>query len=156
MINLQKGGTLLYVYGLMWWFGETSTAAWTYLALHGSYGRCWLLKECCFPDLGWQKRVTWVGGLNAFMCVLGPYWIAPTLLISGALGADEVTRPASWLALCVLVHTLGVALMLGADALKYFTLKHRRGLITSGFFSLVRHPNYTGEMLIYGSYALLV
>ena len=32
----------------------------------------------------------------------------------------------------------------------------RKGLITSGMFQLVRHPNYSGEMLIYGAYVLLV
>lgn len=156
VINLQKGGTLFYVLGLMWWFEVSSEAAWTYLALHGSYGLCWLIKEQVFPDLGWQRRVTWAGGLNAFLFVLGPYWIAPTLLIAGVDGVELIERPHWWLSLCGVLHTLGLALMLGADAQKFFTLKYQRGLITSGFFAHVRHPNYTGEMMIYGSYALLV
>jgi len=156
VINLQKGGTLLYVGGLMWWLGHSSSAAWTYLALHGSYGLCWLLKELTFPDRGWQVRVTWMGGLNALLFVLGPYWIAPTLLITGWLGVEASLKPSWLLALCALIHTLGVALMMCADAQKHFTLKLQRGLITEGFFARVRHPNYTGEMMIYGSYALLV
>lgn len=156
VINLQKGGTLLYVGGLMWWLGHSSTAAWVYLALHGSYGLCWLLKELAFPDEGWQVKVTLIGALNAFLFVLGPYWVAPTLLITGWLGVDASSRPDWLLALCALTHTLGVALMLCADAQKHFTLKVKRGLITEGLFSKVRHPNYTGEVMIYGSYALLV
>ena len=156
VINLQKGGTLFYVLALILYFDVNSPAAWTYLGLHGSYGICWLLKELYFPDPGWQKRVTWVGGLNCFLFVLGPYWIAPTLLITGALGADTVQRPHWWLAVCILFHTIGLMLMIGADAQKYFTLKVKRGLITTGFFRSIRHPNYTGEMMIYGSYALLV
>ena len=36
------------------------------------------------------------------------------------------------------------------------TLQVKRGLIDTGFFRHVRHPNYLGEMMIYGSYALLV
>lgn len=156
VINLQKGGTALYVGGLMWWCSHSSAAAWVYLALHGSYGLCWLLKELSFPDEGWQERVTWAGGLNAFLCVLGPYWVAPTLLITGALGVEASARPTWLLSMCVALHTLGVALMMSADAQKYFTLKAKRGLITTGLFKRVRHPNYTGEMMIYASYALLV
>ena len=156
VINLQKGGTLLYVGGLMWWFQHSSAASWTYLALHGSYGLCWLLKELCFPDKGWQAKVTYMGAINSFLFVLGPYWIAPTLLVTGWMGVEAESRPLWLLASCVGLHTLGVVLMMCADAQKYYTLKAQRGLITEGVFARVRHPNYTGEMMIYGSYALLV
>ena len=46
--------------------------------------------------------------------------------------------------------------MIAADAQKYFTLRLQRGLITDGMFRYVRHPNYLGEMMIYGSFALMV
>ena len=39
---------------------------------------------------------------------------------------------------------------------KYFVLRARRGLITDGFFSRCRNPNYLGEMMIYGSFASMV
>ena len=42
-----------------------------------------------------------------------------------------------------------------ADVQKFVTLKLQRGLITDGMFKYVRHPNYLGEMMIYGSLALL-
>jgi len=48
-----------------------------------------------------------------------------------------------------------VVLMMGSDAQKYFVLRERPGLITDGFFARVRHPNYLGEMLLYGSFAAL-
>lgn len=156
VINLQKGGTFIFVLALIYMYQDFSPAAWVYAGLHGTYGLCWLLKERYFPDGTWQKRVTWMGGLNAFLFVLGPYWVAPTLLVTGALGADQIVRPIWLLGICISLHTLGIALMIGADAQKYFTLKIQRGLITTGFFSSMRHPNYTGEMMIYGSYALLV
>jgi protein-S-isoprenylcysteine O-methyltransferase Ste14 len=63
---------------------------------------------------------------------------------------------AAWFALCIGLHTLGCVIMIAADAQKYFTLQHRRGLITTGMFARIRHPNYLGEMMIYGSYALMV
>jgi steroid 5-alpha reductase family enzyme len=37
--------------------------------------------------------------------------------------------------------------MIAADAQKYFTLRVQRGLITSGMFRYIRHPNYLGEMM---------
>ena len=46
--------------------------------------------------------------------------------------------------------------MIAADAQKYFTLRLKRGLITDGMYRYIRHPNYLGEMLIYGSFALMV
>src|SRR6185503_10227276 len=62
----------------------------------------------------------------------------------------------AWLALCIGLCIAGIALMVGSDAQKYFTLRLKRGLITDGFFAIVRHPNYLGEMMIYGSSALMV
>lgn len=156
IINLQKGGTLFFVAGLMFYFDHWSPAAWTYLALHGSYGLCWLLKDLSFPDPHWQRRVTLLGLVNAFLFVLGPYWCIPLILISGAFSVEAAVISPAWLALCSSIHTLGVALMLTADAQKYFTLRLQRGLISDGLFKHIRHPNYSGEIMIYGAYALLV
>ena len=43
-----------------------------------------------------------------------------------------------------------------ADAQKYYTLKYNKGLITDGIHKYIRHPNYLGEMMLYGSFALMV
>ena len=42
-----------------------------------------------------------------------------------------------------------------SDCQKYYTLRYNKSLITEGFYKYVRHPNYLGEMMIYGSFALL-
>jgi protein-S-isoprenylcysteine O-methyltransferase Ste14 len=156
VINLQKGGALLFVALLMLWYRNNTTVAWVYLALHGTYGLCWLLKHVSFPDPQWERRVTVGGALMAVLFVLGPYWLFPYLLISDALGPDRPPPANALLAAAIALHTFGIALMMSADAQKYFTLKYHRGLIEEGLFKYVRHPNYLGEMLIYGSYALLV
>jgi protein-S-isoprenylcysteine O-methyltransferase Ste14 len=156
VINLQKGGTLFFVTWLMVWYGNYTTAAWVYLALHGSYGLCWLLKHISFPDPQWEQRVTFGSAVVAVLFVLGPYWLFPFLLISDVLGPDRPPPANPLIALCIGLHTVGVVLMMAADAQKYFTLKYRPGLITEGLFKSVRHPNYLGEMLAYGAYALLV
>lgn len=154
VINFQKGGTLIWVTFLMVYFDNYSAPAWVYLALHGSYGLCWLLKDAVLPDPNWERRVTLAGGLNAFLLVLGPYWSFAYILISGKFDLPPVSN--GLLAAAVLLHTLGVVIMMTADAQKYYTLKYKRGLITTGMFKYVRHPNYLGEMMLYGAYALLV
>lgn len=155
VINFQKGGTLPFVALLMLAYRNTSTEAWVYLALHGSYGLCWLLKHAAFPDSRWDTKVTFGGALLSFALVLGLYWVLPFLLISDVL--QPRAEAAAWLlALAICIHTLGVVLMMTADAQRYFTLREARGLIDDGLFRLVRRPNYLGEMMVYGSYALLV
>ena len=57
--------------------------------------------------------------------------------------------------LATLSFGIGCVLMFGADIQKHFVLKARPGLITDGFFALCRHPNYLGEMLLYGAFASL-
>jgi protein-S-isoprenylcysteine O-methyltransferase Ste14 len=155
VVNFQKGATAFWVIFLMMTYENYSTQAWVYLALHGSYGFCWLLKDVVFPDPKWQVRITFGGAFIAVAMVLGPYWLIPYLLISPILG--EAHTGANWVGMCaaIALHTLGIAIMMTADAQKYFTLKYQRGLIRSGMFKYVRHPNYLGEMMIYGSYAIV-
>ena len=57
--------------------------------------------------------------------------------------------------MCVFIHTTGVAVMMSSDAQKFNTLQNKSGLITEGLFSRTRNPNYLGEMMIYGTYALM-
>ena len=156
VINFQKCGTFFFLGFLMWWYGNYSLPAWIYLALHGSYGLVWFLKDMAFPDPGWQKRITILGGINAFIAVLGWYWVFGWLLISGTAQPDYPLPDGAWYALCITLCMLGSAIMIAADAQKYFTLRERRGLITDGMHRYVRHPNYLGEMMIYASFALMV
>lgn len=156
VVNFQKAGTFVFLGLLMWWYDNTSIAAWIYLAMHGSYGLVWILKDLAFPDPSWQKRVTIGGGINAFIFVLGWYWVFGWLLISRTVQPDYPLADGAWFCLCISLCVLGSAIMIGADAQKYFTLRVRPGLITDGMFRYVRHPNYLGEMMIYGSFALMV
>ena len=156
VINVQKAGTIPFIAALMWWYGNWSTPAWVYLALHGGYGLSWLVKDVVVPDRGWQQRVTFVGALLSFLLVLGPYWILPWLLISGVLGPDHPQPTPALMAACIALFTIGLTLMIGSDAQKNAALAARQGLITGGFYARSRHPNYLGEMMIYGALALMV
>jgi protein-S-isoprenylcysteine O-methyltransferase Ste14 len=155
VVNLQKGTMLPFLLALAWWTGNTSTAAWTYLALHGGYGLVWLLKDYAFPDPRWQVRATIAGGLASLFGVLGWYSAFGWLMFTRPTPTYPLAEP-YWLALCVLLNVTGTAIMIAADAQKTFTLRAKPGLITEGMFRYVRHPNYTGEMMIYGSFAMLV
>ena len=50
----------------------------------------------------------------------------------------------------------GVVIMLLADSQKFYTLKYKKGLISDGLMKYTRNPNYLGEIMIYGSFILLV
>jgi protein-S-isoprenylcysteine O-methyltransferase Ste14 len=156
VINFQKTGTFPILALLIAWYHNTTTAAWIYLAMHGTYGLVWIIKDVAFPDRSWQARITILGGINAFVSVLGWYWVFGWLLISGRSQPNYSLPANAWFCLCLTLCILGVAIMVAADAQKYFTLRLRAGLITDGMFRYVRHPNYLGEMMIYGSFALMV
>ncbi len=156
VINFQKVGTPFFLVALMLYYQNNSLPAWIYLALHGSYGIVWFIKDVAFPDPGWQVRITIPGGLVAFFSVLAWYWAFGWLLISGTIQPDYPLQDNAWFALCTSLCIIGCTLMIAADAQKYFTLKFQRGLITTGMFRYIRHPNYLGEMMIYGSFAMMV
>ena len=156
VINFQKTGTFFYILLLMNYYQNFSVDACVYLALHGMYGFCWMLKHFAFPDRSWEKKVTIGGGLMAFVLVLGLYWVFPYLLISGILGLDQKMASLTTLTAAISLHTLGVVIMMTADCQKYFTLKYHQGLIREGLFKYIRHPNYLGEIMLYASYAMIV
>lgn len=148
-INLHKGLTTFVVLALMGIYQNFTIAAWVYLALHGTYGVIWLLKDRIFPDKQWEQDLPLFVGMIAFL-FLGLYWVAPFLLISRGV------EPPAWLiASAIALNILGVFLGYSSDAQKYFTLKYQPGLITEGFFARCRNTNYLGEILIYASFALL-
>jgi protein-S-isoprenylcysteine O-methyltransferase Ste14 len=148
-INLHKLLTLAVVLGLMAVYHNFTIAPWIYLALHGTYGIMWLIKDSLYPDRQWEKEVTFGAGLVIFVFLIS-YWVAPFLLIS-----SRVQPSAPLIAMAIATNLFGVFLHYGSDAQKYFTLKYQKGLITEGFFSRSRNPNYLGEILIYLGFAML-
>ena len=57
--------------------------------------------------------------------------------------------------MAVFSYAVGLFLMIGSDAQKYFILENKKGLISSGFFGRTRNPNYLGEILIYFSFGVV-
>ena len=153
LINFQKGGTLILCLYLMAKYDNYSLPAVTYTISHGSYGLAWLLKELVFPDPKWAAKTSLLGALTINASVLLPYWLMPYWLISRAAPSDTAPHSKSALIAAAIVYVLGLVTMIGADCQKYFVLKAKKGLITDGFFGRCRHPNYLGEMMVYGSFA---
>lgn len=148
-INLHKGLTFFVVLGLMVAYQNFTLGAWVYLALHGTYGFLWLLKNQIFPDKNWEIEMPLGQGIFTFM-VVNLYWVAPLILISRGS-----VPPLPLVAIAISLNIFGVFLHYASDAQKYYTLKYRPGLITEGFFARCRNTNYLGEILIYSSFALL-
>jgi len=151
VVNFHKIITLFLIYGMMNYYQNFSTSAWVYLALHGVYGYCWLIKDFGFRDGNFQSRVTFGGAVMVYVALIAWYWLLPWLFISG-----NVQPSNEMLAFAIALHTLGVTWMISADCQKHFSLKYRRGLITEGVFKYTRNPNFLGEIMIYGAYAFLV
>ncbi|HEY9883970.1 MAG TPA: DUF1295 domain-containing protein [Thermosynechococcaceae cyanobacterium] len=148
-INLHKGLTAAIVVGLMLAYQNFTLGPWIYLALHGSYGFLWLLKDRLYPDKQWEQVIPLGTGVFTF-ALLGLYWVPPFLLISRG-----TVPPLPLVAGAIALNILGVFLHFVSDAQKYYTLKYRAGLITEGLFARCRNTNYLGEVLIYLSFALL-
>jgi protein-S-isoprenylcysteine O-methyltransferase Ste14 len=156
VINFQKLGTLPLLVGFIAWYHNTSPSAWIYLAMHGSSCLVWIIKDLAFPDPNFQKRITIGGGIATFFGVLGWYWVFGWLLISGVSQPTYPLPDYAWFCVCISLCILGCVVLIAAVAQKYFTLRIKRGLITDGMYRFIRHPNYLGEVMVYGSFALMV
>ncbi len=150
-INSHKGVTGIAILLLMASFNQwQNTTAWIYLALHGTYGILWVLKSWIFPDKRFEEKasviyaaVIW-GGLTL-------YWVSPWILTS-----QNVQAPAWYMGICISIFGMGLFLHFASDMQKYTALKLRPNhLITDGFWTMVRNPNYLGELLIYTGFGLL-
>ncbi|ESA37030.1 protein-s-isoprenylcysteine methyltransferase [Leptolyngbya sp. Heron Island J] len=148
-INLHKGATCFFVLGLMLVYQNFTLGPWVYLALHGTYGLLWLLKDKLYPDKQWEQEVPLPLGLMGFG-IVSLYWIAPFLLIS-----SYAEPPLPLVAAAIALNIFGVFFHYVSDAQKYYTLKYKSGLITEGFFARCRNTNYLGEILIYLAFAML-
>jgi protein-S-isoprenylcysteine O-methyltransferase Ste14 len=149
-INAHKALVPPVVLALMALYHNWSMAAFIYLALHGTYSMLWLMKEAMYPDMRFEQRVPFGTGMLAIFLPLASYFLAPFLLIS----RHVVLAP--WVvALAISIYTIGIFFHYVSDAQKFYTLRLRKGLIDDGLFGRTRNPNYLGEILIYGAFALL-
>jgi len=141
-----------YILSLMFYFNTFSTAMFYYLILHGSYGCLWVLKDQVFPDNHFQRKVTLPSVMVAYV-VMGLYCV-PAYRLASNKDLQNISFERFFC--CLVIYLFGVVTMLLADSQKHYTLKYKKGLIADGMFKYTRNPNYLGEMMIYGSFVLLI
>ncbi|NES20523.1 MAG: DUF1295 domain-containing protein [Symploca sp. SIO3E6] len=149
-VNLHKGLCFPFILSLMVIYDNFTIGPLVYLALHGTYGFLWLLKDRIYPDQQWEQEIPILIGIIGFL-MAGLYWVAPFILISS--GSEP---PPVLIAVAIAINIFGVFLHYTSDAQKYFTLKYKSGLITEGLFARCRNTNYLGEICTYLGFALLV
>ena len=149
IINAHKILVTPIVLAMMLYFHNWSAAAFLYLGLHGTYTLLWLIKQSLFADKRFAQPIPLRIGLLIPFLPLMAYMIGPYLLLS------QHTVPPNWVfAGASFLVISGVFLHYVGDAQKFFVLRLRKGLIEDGLFARTRNPNYLGEVLIYGGFAL--
>lgn len=131
----------------MYYYNNTSYRAHIMNALFGAYGFLWVLKSNMFYDVKFyfdphyfhDKTTTLINAASVSIYFIFPYMAASN--------RSEIT-PVE-LQLAVANYVLGCFFHYGADAQKFYSLRNKKKLITDGFYSYIRHPNYFGEFLIW-------
>lgn len=85
-VNFHKIFTAFLIFGMMCWYGNWSTSAWVYVALHGVYGYCWLIKDFGFRDHQLEAGISLFGTVGLHVGLIGLYWIIPWLFVSRYVG----------------------------------------------------------------------
>jgi len=94
--------------------------------MHGTYGLVWIIKDLAFPDRSWQARITIAGGINAFVSVLGWYWVFGWLLISSRSQPNYPLAADAWFCVCPTLCVLDVAIMSRCECRQLQNRGHRR------------------------------
>ena len=154
-VDFNKGTMMIYLFALMLYYDNFSLGAWVYLSLHGSYGIFWATKSAAFPNAGLCAPATITS------CILAPWPVAliPYYFIGYWMmtGGEEQRNPSyERIFVATQLHVYGCVLTMVTDVQMYIVLKERRGLITHGMFGWSRNLNYLGEMMLYGSFAVMV
>jgi len=131
-INLHKALVMPVVLGLMWFFNNSSTEAFIYLAIHGNYSILWIIKDRLYPDKRFYEKMPAPIAIIFVFLPLAGYYLAPYLLIS-----RHVTLPSPIIGLVLVLYVFGIFLHYVSDAQKFYTLQNKTGLIEDGLF---KHP----------------
>lgn len=149
IINAHKILVTPIVLAMMWYFQNWSAAAFLYLGLHGTYTLLWLIKQSVFADKRFAQPIPlWIGVLTPFLPLMA-YVIGPYLLISEH--TYRRTRSSLWRHFFAFLVCSFTTSAMHRNSLSCSCAK---GLIQKGLFAVTRNPNYLGEVLTYGGFAL--
>ena len=115
--------------------------------LFTSYGLLWVLKSNIFYDKNFYTKKEYIGNIVVssinFMSV-SVYFLFPYVAVTNNVEISVIELTTS-----VILYSFGGFLHYGADCQKFYVLNYDKKLIDDGFFSILRHPNYTGEFLMW-------
>ena len=155
-VNFAKGGMPFFIFGLMLYFNNFSTAAWLYFCLHGSYGVFWVFRDLVFPDPGFLREQTFMSMIMPWPVALLPYFIPAWEVMSRRVPQDPSIER---IVVCFWLYVFGIVFMVMTDAQKYLVLRERPkgkgGLITHCMVGWSRNMNYLGEIMLYASFGIL-
>jgi hypothetical protein len=119
IINFQKVTTFFWILAVMAYYNNWGPTAHIYLALHGTYGFCWMIKEAAFPNLKFHQPIPWLNMLIAILILYLPgYWMIPILALSQPEEACSER-----LCLACMMYIIGIVVMMISDCQTYWTLK---------------------------------
>ena len=75
-------------------------------------------------------------------------------LRGGVWQCAQLEWDGAWLAVGAALHVAGVALNVGSELYLRREQRAGAGLVTTGVYGAVRHPNYTGEVLLWAGAAI--
>lgn len=123
--------------------------------LFSSYGILWVLKSHTFYDRSFYHNEQYIHTLTNSIVnysSVSIYYLFPYVT---AKNTHEISNIETYIS--IILYSIGMFLHHCSDAQKFYTLealnkfKTEDKLITTGLYSLIRHPNYSGEFLIWFS-----
>ena len=119
-----------------------------------AYGVLWVLKSHTFYDIPFYYNpkyyYNFVGAIFSYASI-SVYYLFPYIASNNC---NEITPFDVYISSAL--FTIGGFLHYAGDAQKFYTLKYRPGkLITEDLYSKIRHPNYTGEFLMWTSLVII-
>ena len=119
-----------------------------------SYGLLWVLKSNLFYDKNFYKNEEHINEVIESVVnylSISVYYLFPYVTSKNYQEIGKIET-----ILSVMLYSLGIFLHYSADCQKFYSLKYQPGkLITDGLFKHIRHPNYSGEFLIWMSFILV-
>ena len=123
--------------------------------LFSSYGILWVLKSHTFYDKSFYHNEVHIHTLTYSIVnylSVSIYYLFPYVTAKNKYEISNIE-----IYISIVLYSIGMFLHHCSDAQKYYTLealnrfKTEDKLITNGLYTLIRHPNYSGEFLIWFS-----
>ena len=150
VLEIHKSCWPVVTFALSMWYQNYSVRMTLMNGYFSIYGILWVLKSNLFHDVNFYKNEKYITNLfNALInfTSVSVYFLFPYVTATNTIEITKVELLAS-----LLFYVIGLFFHHCADAQKFYTLKYHSGsgmLLTEGFYSVVQHPNYMGEFMVW-------